>query len=548
MSYWQDQSAPLRRELHFGDRIVRCFSERPVSVDAMLREAARRFPERDALICETPFCETRFREKQRYSWRELDAIVERCATGLFHRGIGKGERVALLLGNCNEFVIAFLAALRLGAIAVPLNIRQQTDELDYALNQCGATLLVHEADLAQRLPAAARVPALRHRVAVGDGADSESFAALLDDGAAGELAPVNIAEEDTAAILYTSGTTGKPKGAMLSHLGIVHSALHYQASFELTEQDRCVAAVPLSHVTGLVAMVAAMLRSAGALIIMPAFKAADFLALAARERMTYTLIVPAMYNLCLLQADFDSHDLSAWRIGGYGGAPMPPAAIARFAQKLPGLQLMNVYGATETTSPVTIMPARYTAALGDSVGQIAACAEVAIMDEHGREVAPGESGELWIKGPMVVRGYWDNPQASAAALTAGYWRSGDIGAIDADGFVRVFDRKKDMINRAGFKIYTAEVEAVLAEHAEVAESAVIAKPCPVLGERVHAVVVTRSAALSADELRQFCAQRLSDYKVPETYTLRAEPLPRNANGKVLKRDLRDALIAESGAG
>lgn len=529
MNEWRNCTAPLRREMHFGDRIVSCFAERPRSIDALLKQAVQRFPEREALVC----------GEERHSWRQLEALVQRCAAGLARRGIGRGDRVALLLGNRSEFVVVFLAAVRLGAIAVPMSIRQQTDELDYALNQCAAALLVHEADLAQRLPAAQRVPALRHRIAVG-GDGGEAFATLLSAGA--PLPEAAIDEEDTAVILYTSGTTGKPKGAMLSHLGIVHSALHFQMSFALTERDCCVAAVPLSHVTGLVALVAAMLSCGGALVIMPAFKAADFLALAARERMTYTLIVPAMYNLCLLQPDFDAYDLSAWRIGGYGGAPMPPASIERFAQKTPALQLMNVYGATETTSPTTIMPAGYTASHGDSVGLALAYADIAVMDDDGREVPAGESGELWIRGPMVVKGYWNNPEAGAAALVAGYWRSGDIGSVDKDGFVRVFDRKKDMINRAGFKIYTAEVEHVLAAHPAVIEAAVVAKPCPVLGERVHAVVVMGAQMATDDELRQFCAQRLSDYKVPESYTLRAEPLPRNANGKVLKRDLRDALL------
>lgn len=529
MSYWQKDALALRLESHYGDRVVSCFADRPRSLDAMLREAVQRFAEREALVC----------DEQRYCWREVDALVQRCARGLAARGIGRGDRVALLLGNRPEFVITLLAVVRIGAIAVPMNIRQQTEELDYALNQCGAALLIHEAELAPRLPDGERVPALRCRIAIAGDESAESYASLLSRGV--DVPMIDIDEEDTAVILYTSGTTGKPKGAMLSHLGIVHSALHYQQAFALTEQDRCIAAVPLSHVTGLVAKVAAMLRCGGALIIMPSFKAADFLTLAARERMSYSLIVPAMYNLCLLQADFDRHDLSGWRVGGYGGAPMPPATIVRFAEKLPNLQLMNVYGATETTSPTTILPAHCTAAHGDSVGLALTCAEIAIMDEAGREVAAGESGELWIKGPMVVRGYWNNVEASAGALVAGWWRSGDIGSVDRNGFVRVFDRKKDMINRAGFKIYTSEVEAVLAEHPAVSESAIIAKPCPVLGERVHAVVVLLDETMTSEALRRFCAERLSDYKVPESYTLRNTPLPRNANGKVLKRELRDEL-------
>src|SRR5690606_38129376 len=266
-----------------------------------------------------------------------------------------------------------------------------------------------------------------------------------------------------------------------------------------------------------------------------------FLALAARERLTHTIMVPAMYNLCLLQPDFTAFDLSAWRVGGYGGAPMPQATIAGLAKTLPQLGLMNAYGATETTSPTTIMPPEHTAAHSDSVGLEAPCAEVIVVDADGREVPRGEAGELWIRGPMVVPGYWNNPDATAREFTAGYWHSGDIGSVDAGGFVRVFDRVKDMINRGGYKIFSVEVENVLSDHPGVLESAIVGRACPVLGERVHAFVARREAGLGENDLKAFCAARLADYKIPETLTLLDEPLPRNANGKLLKRVLRDSL-------
>ena len=300
-------------------------------------------------------------------------------------------------------------------------------------------------------------------------------------------------EEDTAVILYTSGTTGRPKGAMLTHLGICHSAMHYECCMGLTSSDRAVVAVPMSHVTGVIALIAAMVRAAATLIVLPAFKAAEFLELAARERMTHSLMVPAMYNLCLLDPAFDAARFSAWRVGGYGGAPMAPATIARFAEKLPSLNLMNAYGATETTSPVTLMPPPETAGRPDSVGCALPCADILVMDDTGREVGDGETGELWLGGPMVVPGYWNDPAATAESFVAGYWRSGDIGSKDADGFVRVLDRKKDMINRGGYKIYSVEVENALMSFPGVVEAAVVAEPCPVLGERVHAFVVASTA-------------------------------------------------------
>jgi acyl-CoA synthetase (AMP-forming)/AMP-acid ligase II len=249
-----------------------------------------------------------------------------------------------------------------------------------------------------------------------------------------------------------------------------------------------------------------------------------------------------MYNLCLLQEDFAGHDLSAWRVGAFGGAPMPTATIDALAARLPNLTLMNAYGATETTSPATLMPPGETRSHGNSVGRPVPCAEIVVMDDAAREVARGQSGEIWIRGPMVVKGYWDNPAATADNFTGGFWHSGDIGMMDDDGYVYVLDRKKDMINRGGFKIYSVEVENALCEHPAVVEAAVVGKPCPVLGERVHAFVMVRDPAVSSQALTAFLEQRLSDYKVPENIVVGSNPLPRNQNGKLLKRILRDRIL------
>jgi O-succinylbenzoic acid--CoA ligase len=513
----------MRYERHFGDRIVRCFSQRPGSAYELLRDAAAHKPGGEAIVC----------GRERLTYRQLETAVGQCAAGLEAAGIGKGDRVAILLGNGVPFPVVLFAALRIGAIAVPLGLREQTAGLTYMLAHSGAKLLVYDAGLADRLPASAATPTLAHRIAVEAETPYTALPLLANSG----VAPVTLQSEDTAIILYTSGTTGRPKGAMLTHLGICHSVLHYECCMGLTSSDRAVAAVPLSHVTGVVALLAAMVRAAATLIVMPIFKATDFLELAARERMTHSLMVPAMYNLCLRDPAFDARRYATWRVGGYGGAPMPPATIAQFAEKLSNLNLMNAYGATETTSPVTMMPPSETAARPDSVGCAVPCADILVMDDCGREVGDGEAGELWLGGPMVVPGYWDDAAATAENFVAGYWRSGDIGCKDAHGYVRVFDRKKDMINRGGYKIYSIEVENALMGFPGVVEAAVVAEPCPVLGERVHAFVVARAGVRPA-ALRRHCAGLLADYKVPEGFTMSAEPLPRNANGKLLKRALR----------
>src|SRR3979409_566549 len=217
---------------------------------------------------------------------------------------------------------------------------------------------------------------------------------------------------------------------------------------------------------------------------------------------------------------------------------MPIATIEKLAAKIPGLKLINAYGSTETTSPSTVMPPEWTAEHIDSVGLPCPGADIIVVDADGHELPLGEIGEIWIRSASVIKGYWNNPKATSENFTAGFWHSGELCSIDAGSFVLVFDRKKDMINRGGLKIYSAEVESVLSGHPAVVESAIIAKPCPVLGERVHAVVVVRGDVTAA-VLRTWCAERLSDYKVPETIDLSTDPLPRNANGKVLKRQLRE---------
>jgi acyl-CoA synthetase (AMP-forming)/AMP-acid ligase II len=525
-----DTQPALVAEQHYDGRAVRCFAQRPPHVDAMFRATVARVPGNIALVF----------EGRRVDYAEFARSVDAAVEQFTIRGIQRGDRVALLLGNRPAFAYALLAVARLGAIAVPMNTRQRAPEIAYMLDHCGAVALVFDAACAAELPAAEGLAKLHSYFRVDDG-----WQLLLDDrsapcsSACAAIEPELIVEEDPFCILYTSGTTGKPKGAMQTHLGIVHSTLHYQYALDLRSDDAALLAVPASHVTGLVAILLAMIRVGGRTLIMEQFNARAFLELAARERMTYTLVVPAIYNLCLLQPDFASLDLTHWRIGGFGGAPMPAATVQKLAAQLPHLALANVYGATETTGPAVIQPLGLHAP-ADAIGKTAACADIRVVDADGRDVPPGAAGELLINGPMTVPGYWDNAAANAASFVDGYWRSGDIGSIDADGWVRVFDRQKDMINRAGYKVYSAEVENVLSHHPGVVECAVVGRPDPVLGERVHAFVVRKHDAVDAEDLRGFCATRLSDYKVPEAFSF-IDVLPRNAAGKILKPELR-ALV------
>src|SRR5579871_3031747 len=391
MDWSQHQIPPMRLEARFGDRLVQAFCERPRSVWQMVEQAVAKNPDGEALVCGA----------RRLTWREVATASAEIAAGLQAKGLTRGDRVALLLGNRIEFPLLLFAAARLGLITVLLGTRQQKPEIAYVLNDCGAKLLIHEAALADRVPDASDIPQLVHRIAVDSDPRLSQFVALAEHTPL--ASPAEVDEEDTAMILYTSGTTGRPKGAMLSHCNIVHSAMVFMHSLGLTQADRSIAAVPLAHVTGVVANIMTMVACAGALIIVAEFKAADYLDIAARERVTYTVMVPAMYNLCLLQPDFDAYDLSAWRIGGFGGAPMPVATIERLAVKLPGLKLMNCYGATETTSPSTVMPGELTATYIDSVGLPCPGATIIAVDGEGREVQHGEVGEIWISGAQVIK-------------------------------------------------------------------------------------------------------------------------------------------------
>jgi len=436
-------------------------------------------------------------------------------------------------------VVLTYAAAYLGAVTVPLNTRDQLPGICHSLRNSGAKVLVIEAEFHNLAPPAEDTPDLIARFAVGPAKGFKNYEELRTSSADVQL--VDTKEDAVATILYTSGTTGVPKGATLTGLGIVHSAINFVKTMRLGPTDTTVVVVPMAHVTGLVAGIHTVIHCAGTIVVLREFKAAKFLETAAKNRMTYSLMVPAMYNLCLHQADPKDFDLANWRIGGYGGAPMPAATIERLGTALPNLGLMNAYGATETTSPATIMPANQTAARRLSVGRPVPGAEICVMGDTGQEVPLGEIGELWIRGAMVVPGYWRNPEADDREFTAGFWKSGDIGKIDADGYVHVLDRKKDMVNRGGYKIFTAEVESVLAAFAGVIEAAVVAKPCLILGERVHAVLSVKPEEVDAEQIKAHCSAKLADYQCPESYTFRDRLLPRNANGKIIKRQIKQEL-------
>jgi acyl-CoA synthetase (AMP-forming)/AMP-acid ligase II len=512
---------PATRIEYQAGRLVRCYAERPANVAALLRESFERAADRTAVVDGT----------RRVGYREFGQQAGTIAANLSRLGVRQGDRVALMAPNGLEALQAVAAIALLGAVVVPIGTRLKRPEIGYIFEDSEPVAMLHAPEFSGELPAGG--PAAGLRIAFG----SEAWTALLAAHPGNPPVQPEIAEQDNFGILYTSGTTGKPKGAMLTHFNAVHSCLHWQEVHQMGEQERTVLCVPWSHVAGLCGVVLPFLALGGTIATLAEFKRREFLQLAQQERITHALMVPAMYGLCLLEPDLGSFDLGAWRLGVYGSAPMPEPTIRRFAETFPRLQMCNAYGATETTSPATIMPPGDGVAHSESIGKVVPCGDIRVMDEQGRELPPGEEGELWIGGPMVVPGYWRNPAADASSFAGGYWKSGDIGAIDAQGFVRIADRKKDMINRGGFKVYPAEVENVLTAIEGVVEAAVVGRPDPVLGEGVVAFLnVNRDVDAAA--VRAFCSAQMADYKVPGQVVIGREPLPRNANGKIQKADLR----------
>ncbi|MEG0225628.1 MAG: class I adenylate-forming enzyme family protein [Comamonas sp.] len=533
-----------RIEALYQDRLVPCYAHRPAHLDAMFRATVQRRPEAQALE----------EGERRLSYAELEREVGLVAAGLAALGTARSDRVVLWLENRLVFVVTLLAIWRLGAIAVPVGTRQSAAELAYMLNQCGASGLVFESTLAERLPAPASTPGLRWKVDCLDsraaGATPQAGASLPYESLARapgvQALAADFSDQSAACIMYTSGTTGHPKGAVLTHLAFFHTARHYVHRFGYRADDRMLLVIPASHISGLLAAVVVTLQAGGCLVCLRHFNAEQVLAEMEARRITATVMVPAMYNLCLLQPEIASRDLSAWRIGHFGGAAMPEVSIERLARVLPGLALYNGFGATETTSAVALTERGDAARFPDSVGTLVPCVDIRVLDADGHEVPPGAAGELWIRSPGNAIGYWDQPEATRKAFVAGYWRSGDIGSVDAGGYLRVFDRIKDMINRGGYKVYCVELENCIQRHEGVVEVAAVASPCDVLGERIH-VFLHAQGAIDADSVRQLCRSQLADYKTPDFITVSATPLPRNLNGKLVKAPLREAARAAAAA-
>jgi long-chain acyl-CoA synthetase len=506
------------------------YKDRPRTLPEILRRSVGRDPKHEALVY----------GDRRISYGELAQMVDSLSFRLKEDyGVQKGDRVMLLLRNTPEFVVSFWAASQIGAISVPTNTRLKEPEIEYILKDSEPSILFVEPELWERV-AQVKDRGKNLQAIFISGLERVAGAFLFSDllrKSAPQKLEVPATEEDVNSIMYTSGTTGAPKGAMLCHRNFIANSMTAQALCHLSSKDRLLIMAPMFHVTALNSQLIKIIHAGATGVLMRAFKTEDVLDTIERERITEMTGVPAMYSFILQSSTLERRNLSTLRYCGYGGAPAPVEVIKTLKEKFPTWRLRNVYGLTEASSWVTMLPHDQTTIRPDSTGLPVPVDRLKIITERGEEVPQGEVGEILIQGPNVFKGYWRNPEATAESLKEGWLCTGDLGRFDEEGYLYVVDRKKEMVIRGGENVYCIEVENVLYQHPKVAEAAVTGAPDPIYGEVVKAVIVLkRNCMASESEIQDYCKKFLADYKIPK-YVCFIDELPRNPAGKVIKKTL-----------
>ena len=475
------------------------------------------------------------------SYGELLDRIDRLAAELAAGGVGRGDRVGYLGLNDPMFLITLFAAARIGAVFVPLNYRLTAAELGYILADAGVHTLLADARHAAVAGPVLTGPGVRRALALSAVPGWEPLPDLLANR--GRLAaPVHPRSGEVAVIMYTSGTTGRPKGAMLTHGNLFWNNVNALLSFDVSQDDVSLVAAPLFHIGGLNVTTLVTLQKGGQIVLMPAFDPGQALKLIAEYRVTTMFGVPAMFLFMSQVPEFAAADLSSVRFLICGGAPVPETLISRYGQR--GIAFVQGYGLTETAPLALVLRADEVSVKAGAAGHaVLPLSDVRLVDAENNPVAPGERGEICVRGPQVMAGYWHNREATDAVIDAGGWfHTGDIGQADQDGYVYVVDRLKDMVITGGENVYPAEVEAVLYHHPAIAEVAVLGTPHEQWGEAVTAVVALNpGAALTLEELSAFARDKLAGYKIPLRLEF-VDALPRNPAGKVLKYQLLEQLI------
>lgn len=506
-----------------------------VNIGDLLRRRAHLTPNTEALVEPT--------SGRRLTYLELNARANRVANGLRGIGVAEGDRVALLLLNGAEFVESFYAVGKIGAVNVPLNWRLVPDELEFILADAGATVLVYGAEFAAaaaELRSRGDATAIEHWIQVGGGAvdgtveDAIAYDDWLD--AQPDAEPeLSGSGDDLFFIMYTSGTTGHPKGVVHTHDTVMWAIHTVGATAEFQVGDRFLNALPMFHVGALTPSLCVVYRGL-TLVALRAFDPNDAWRQIGEERITTTLLVPAMLQFMLGVYDAERHDTSRLRWVMSGAAPVPLELI-KICRSI-GIEIHQVYGLTETCGPACLITGDDALARAGSTGRSFFHTDVRVARADGSDCDPGEAGEVLVRGPHVMTGYWNLPDATAEAIVDGWLYTGDVATMDAEGFVTIVDRAKDMLISGGENVYPAEIEDVLLGHPAITDAAVIGVPSATWGESPLAVVVVSDDTVSAEDVMAHTRGRLAPYKTVKKVAFVTE-IPRNPSGKILKRELRE---------
>jgi long-chain acyl-CoA synthetase len=508
-----------------------------LNLAVMLRESAKARPDKAAVVL----------DQFRLTYAQLEAVTNQAAESLRAAGLERGDRVAVMLPNVPQFPIAYYGVLKAGGVVVPMNVLLKAPEVEFYLSDSEAKFLIAWEDFAEEALKGAKGLGLTTYVALRPGQEAlpegtRSFAELMEGSPRSEMAATS--PEDTAVILYTSGTTGRPKGAELSHFNLYMCCEVGSTRLVSYQEDEVALAVlPLFHSFGQSSVMNTSFFAGGTITLVPRFDAATVLEVIQRDRVTIFAGVPTMYFALLNFPERDRYDTSSLRLCVSGGAAMPGEVMTAFEQSF-GVTILEGYGLSET-SPT----ASFNRSLDDrrflSVGKPIWGVEMKIFDEDDQELPPGRDsvGEIVIRGHNVMKGYFKNPEATAEAMRSGWFHSGDMGYQDEDGYFFIVDRKKELIIRGGFNVYPREVEEVLYSHPAVAAAAVIGVPDLRLGEEVKAFVQPKPGQHpTAEELIAFCKERVAAYKCPRSVDF-VEQLPMGPTGKILKKELKASLQA-----
>lgn len=494
-------------------------------LDEYLKRSASIFPDSNAYIY----------GDQSVTYKELNEQVDRFAAGLYAQGIGKGDGVALLLGNCPEFVIAYYGVLRLGAFAVPINPLFTPGEISYILDNSQVKAVIAHISVEPKLSGIEGQLENLKFVIYTEAKDQERIWENSLDTGKHAFESTSIDPEDLAVILYTSGTTGKPKGAMLSHRNLASNADSVSKWLEMHKEDRVVAVLPMFHVFCMTVCLNAPIACGAAVLIVPRFSPLDVVGIIREKKGTLFAGVPTMYNFIYQLPEATAEDFSSIRLCISGGASIPVEMLQKFENKF-NVFILEGYGLSETAPVVSFNPLKGTRKPG-SIGLNIPGVKSKVVNNLGKELPRGEVGELVVQGPNVMKGYLGMSEATSAVFNDGWFYTGDLARMDEEGYIYIVDRKKDLIIVGGYNVYPREVEEVLYQHPAIVEAAVIGVPDEEYGESVKAYVVVKDEQITTDHIIRFCQAKLVKYRIPR-YVEFLQELPKNSTGKILRRELR----------